>query len=208
MRKLVCLLSVIALLVFLAACAADTGEEGDAGTQEKQGEEAAVGVEFDPGEAVITIVRIFERPPDGEVDATLIGEGGLTLETMDDESDVDALWQESLDVDEGSAPVEVTLVYDDEDGILFAYAVGTPDCLSGDGTASAGILMAVHDDGNAAGAPEGSGWYVVELDAGECAAESAMLWGCEFDANGDETVCGAATIDTAAGTVTIARAMK
>ena len=45
MRKLVCLLSVIALIVCVAACAADTG---DADTQEKHAEKAAVGVEFDP----------------------------------------------------------------------------------------------------------------------------------------------------------------
>jgi len=207
MRKLVWLLSVIALLVSLAACTEGTGDGGDAGTHDKHGEEAALGVEFDPGEAVIAIVRVFETPPDGEVDATLIGEGELSLDTLDGEFDADALWKDSLDVDEDGAADEVTLVYDDEDGILFAYAVDTFDCLSGDGTASAGILMAVHDDGNAAGAPEGSGWYIVGLDAGECAAEAAMLWGCEFDANGDETVCGAATIDKAAGTMTITKTM-
>jgi len=205
MRKLVCLLSVIALLVFLTACAAD---KGDAGTPETHGEQATVGVDFDPGEAIITIVRIFETPPDDKVDGTLIGEGGLSLETMDDEFDIDAMWTDRLAVDEDGAEVEVTLSYDDEDGILFAYAADTIDCRSGDGTASAGILMAVHDDGNAAGAPEGSGWYIVGLDAGECAAEAAMLWGCEFDANRDETACGTATIDMAAGTVTITKVTK
>jgi len=208
MSKLVCLLSVIALLVCLAACAAGTGDGGDAGTYETHGEDTTVGVEFDPGEAVIAIVRVFETPPDGEVDATVIGEGELSLDTMDGEFDVDALWTDSLDVDEDGAADEVTLVYDDEDGILFAYAIDDFDCISGDGTASAGILMAVYDDGNAAGAPEGSGWYIVGLDAGECAAEAAMLWGCEFDANGDETVCGTAAIDKAAGTVTIAKIAK
>ncbi len=205
MRKLVCLLSVIALLVCLAACAADTGDVGDAGTQGKHEEKGAVGVEFDPGEAVIAIVRVFETPPDGEVDATLIGEGELSLDTMDGEFDVDALWTDVLDIDEDGDGDEVTLVYDDEDGILYAYAIETFNCLSGEGTASAGILMAIYDDGNAAGAPEGSGWYAVGLDAGECAAEAAVLWGCEFDANGEETVCGTATIDRVTGTVTITK---
>jgi hypothetical protein len=208
MRKLVCLLGVIALLVFVAACAADTGDAGDAGAQEKHGEEAEVGVEFDPGEALITIVRVFERPPDGEVDGTLIGEGGQTLDTMDGENDVDAMWTESIPVEREGGADEVTLIYDDEDGILFAYAVDIFDCLSGEGTASAGILMAIHDDGNAVGAPEGSGWYIVGLDAGECAAQAAMLWGCEFDAEGNETACGRATVDRAAGTVTFAKAAK
>jgi hypothetical protein len=205
MRKLVCLLSVIALVVCIAACAADTG---DADTQEKQLEKAAVGVEFDPGEALIAIVRVFERPPDGDLDGTLIGEGGHELDTMDGENDVDSMWKESIPVEREGGADEVTLIYDDEDGILFAYAVDIFDCLSGDGTADAAILMGIHDDGNPAGMPEGSGWYIVELDAGECAAEAKMLWGCEFDADGNETACGVATVDKAAGTVTFAKAAK
>jgi len=208
MRKLVCLLSLLALLVCLAACAAGTDGGGDAGTHEGHADTGEVGVDFDPGEAVLYIVEIFEQPPDGEVDETLIGEGGLTLDTMDGEFDTDALWTESIAVEKEGAADEVTLVYDDEDGILFAYAVDMFDCLSGDGTASAGILMAVYDDGNPKGAPEGSGWYIVGLDAGECAADAAMLWGCEFDEAGNETACGTATVDKAAGTVTISKTVK
>jgi len=47
MSKPVCLLSVIALLLCLAACAACTGDGGKAGTREEHGEDPAVGVEFD-----------------------------------------------------------------------------------------------------------------------------------------------------------------
>ena len=49
---------------------------------------------------------------------------------------------------------------------------------------------------------------IVGLDAGECAAEAAMLWGCEFDETGNETACGTATVDKAAGTVTISKTVK
>jgi hypothetical protein len=208
MRQLACLLSVLAVLVFLASCAGGTDGGGDAGAHGDQGAYAEVGVEFDPGQAVIDVVKLFEQPPDNEVDATMIGEEGLSLETTDGEFDVDSLWKTSLDIDEDGAADEVTLVYDDEDGILYAYAVDTFECLSGDGTASAGILMGIHDDGNAMGAPESSGWYIVGLDAGECAAQAAMLWGCEFDVDGNETKCGTATIDMAAGMVTIAKTVN
>ena len=210
MRKVICLLGAIGLLIVVAACAGGTGDGGDADTQKAAygaDAEAEIGIEFDPGDAVIEVVKIFETPPDGEADATLLGEGGLQLDTTDGEFDVDSLWTQSLDVDEDGDADEVQLVYDDEDGILYAYAVDVFDCMGGEGTADAGILMAVYDDGNATGAPEGSGWYVVGLDAGECAAEAAMLWGCEFDPAGEETACGEAILDKAAGTVTITKTM-
>lgn len=207
MRKLIGLLSTLALLVVIAACA---GGGGDADSQEPSGAEAesAVGVEFDPGDAVVAIVRVFEQPPDGEVDSTLLGEGALQLDTTDGEFDVDSLWTDSLDVNDDGGAEEVHLVYDDEDGILYAYSLETFDCLVGDGTADAGILMAVYDDGNTHGEPEGSGWYIVGLDAGECAAERAALWGCRFDQTGEETECGTATIDMATGMIEIARTME
>jgi hypothetical protein len=205
MRKWICLLGSVGVLIVVAACGG-TGDGGDADTQEAYGAVAAeIGIEFDPGDAVIEVVKIFQTPPDGEVDATLLGEGALQIDTTDDEFDVDSLWTDSLDVDDDGDADDVQLVYDDEDGILYAYAVDVFDCLSGEGTADAGILMGIYDDGNAMGAPEGSGWYVVGLDAGECAAEIAVLWGCEFDPDGNETACGTATLDKAAGTVTIAR---
>ena len=206
MRKRICLLGTIGLLVVVAACPG-TGDGGDADSQEAYGADAEseIGIEFDPGDAVIEVVKIFETPPDGEVDATLLGEGELQIDTTDGEFDVDSLWTESLDVDDDGDADEIQLVYDDEDGILYAYAVDVFDCLVGEGTADAGILMAIYDDGNSMGAPEGSGWYIVGLDAGECAAEAAMLWGCEFDPAGQETACGTATIDKAAGTVTIVK---
>jgi hypothetical protein len=56
---------------------------------------------------------------------------------------------------------------------------------------------------NTRGAPPGSGFYVVGLDAGECFARTAMLWGCEFDETGAESKCGEAIIDMATGALEI-----
>ena len=41
------------------------------------------------------------------------------------------------------------------------------------------------------------------LDVGECAAQAAGLWGCRFDAQGNETECGMATLDEKTDTLTI-----
>jgi hypothetical protein len=45
------------------------------------------------------------------------------------------------------------------------------------------------------GKPAGSGFWVVELDKGECGAQAAGLVGCRFDAHGSATACGAAMVD-------------
>ena len=46
------------------------------------------------------------------------------------------------------------------------------------------------------------------LDVGECAAQAAGLWGCRFDAQGNETECGMATLDEKTDTLTIMTASQ
>jgi len=56
------------------------------------------------------------------------------------------------------------------------------------------MLTAVYGLNNTWGKAAGSGWYVTELNAGQCAAEAKAIWGCRFDATGARTACGWATI--------------
>jgi len=42
--------------------------------------------------------------------------------------------------------------------------------------------------------PIGSGWWVAELDAGQCNVPAAGIYGCRFDADGTNKNCGAATV--------------
>jgi hypothetical protein len=41
----------------------------------------------------------------------------------------------------------------------------------------------------------------VNLNAGQCAAKKAGTFGCKFDANGNATECGAATVNDATGEI-------
>lgn len=125
---------------------------------------------------------------------TSIGKSKLKVNTSNAAGDTDSVWVEELDID-GDGNVEQTdLVWDDEDKVLYLHAAGTFTCSNG-GTGDGEMLIAIFGAGNAAKKPAGSGWYVVELDKSECAAEAAGLFGCKFDAKGNATACGAVTVD-------------
>jgi hypothetical protein len=57
------------------------------------------------------------------------------------------------------------------------------------------MLIATSAAGNTGKRPAGSGFWLADLDASECAAQEEALWGCRFDASGSPTACGSATID-------------
>jgi hypothetical protein len=52
--------------------------------------------------------------------------------------------------------------------------------------------------------PVDSGYYIVGLNAGQCAAKKAGAYGCKFDANDNPTECGAIAVNDATGEVTVA----
>jgi hypothetical protein len=111
-------------------------------------------------------------------------------------------WTEEVDLhDDGS--VETTeFLYDAQRGIVYAYGEDDFTCANGK-PEKAGILEAVYAAGNKAGKPVGSGYYVVGLNAGQCAAKKAGAYGCKFDAGGNPTECGAVAVNDATGDVTV-----
>ena len=94
-------------------------------------------------------------------------------------------------------------LYDAQRGIVYAYSEDDFTCANGK-PEKAGILEAVYAAGNKTGKPVGSGYYVVDLNAGQCAAKEAGAYGCKFDADGNPTECGAIAVDDATGEVTVA----
>jgi len=135
------------------------------------------------------------------------GGSKTSVSTANHATDDDSFWIERLDVD-GDGDVEDTnLVWDDEDKILFAYSVGAFTCRNG-GTASGELLVGINAAGNARKRPAGSGFWLADLDAGECGAQAAALWGCKFDASGAETACGVAVLDDKSDDLVIATAAK
>lgn len=130
---------------------------------------------------------------------TTIGKGKATAKA----SAPSSYWTEEVDLhDDGS--VETTeFLYDAQRGIVYAYGEDDFTCANGKPERAA-ILEAVYATGNKAGKPVGSGYYVVSLNAGQCAAKKAGAYGCKVDANGNPTECGAIAVNDATGEVVVA----
>jgi hypothetical protein len=146
-------------------------------------------------------------PPASATPTKTAGNNKAKVSTANSATDDDSFWVEKLDVD-GDGDVEDTnLVWDDEDKVLFAYSVGAFACRNG-GTATAELLVATYAAGNARKKPAGSGFWVADLDKGECGAQAAAMWGCKFDASGNETACGVAALDEKNDELVIVTAAK
>jgi hypothetical protein len=128
-----------------------------------------------------------------------IGKGKATAKA----SAPSSYWTEEVDLhDDGS--VETTeFLYDAQRGMVYAYGEDDFTCANGK-PEKAAILEAVYATGNKAGKPVGSGYYVVSLNAGQCAVKKAGAYGCKVDANGDPTECGTMVVNDATGEVTVA----
>jgi hypothetical protein len=130
---------------------------------------------------------------------TTIGKGKAAAKA----SAPSSYWTEEVDLhDDGS--VETTeFLYDAQRGIVYAYGVDDFACAN-DKPEKGSILEAVYAAGNQAGKPVGSGYYVVSLNAGQCAAKKAGAYGCKFDADGNPTECGVIAVNDVTGEVTVA----
>lgn len=118
-----------------------------------------------------------------------IGTGATVVQA----SQPSSYWNEDLDVDDDGAVESSDFLYDAQRGVLYTYRQGNFACPNGN-PASGSILEALYATGNKAGKPVGSGWYMVDLNTGQCAAKQAGTFGCRFDASGNPTDCGAITI--------------
>jgi len=145
--------------------------------------------------------------PAGAKTTTTAGNNKAKVSTANSAADTDSFWIEKLDVDGDGDVEETNLVWDDEDKVLFAYTVGAFACRNG-GTATAELLVATFAAGNTGKKPAGSGFWVADLDKGECGAQAAAMWGCKFDASGNETACGVAVLDEKTDELTIVTAAK
>ena len=133
----------------------------------------------------------------GKTQKNSVGKGPLTVTT---EQPVD-FWQEQVAFG-GGGMVTTDFLYDPNVGVLYGYREDDFKCANGQ-PASGGILEALNTASNKAGKPVGSGWYAVELDAGKCAAKESGVYGCKFDASGNPTECGAATINARTGDIDV-----
>ena len=129
---------------------------------------------------------------------TSIGKGATSVKASQSSS----FWTEELDVDDDGTIETSDYLYDAQRGVLYSYREDDFTCPNGN-PESGSILMALYANGNKADKPVGSGWYLVSVDAGKCAAKRSATFGCRFDANGNATECGAATVNNATGEIDV-----
>ena len=146
-------------------------------------------------------------PPASATKTKTAGKTAVKTSTANSATDDDSFWVEQLDMDGDGNVEDSSLVWDDEDKVLFAHSEGAFTCKNG-ATGSGEMLVATFAAGNARSRPPGSGFWVAAVDKGECGAQAAALWGCRFDASGSETACGIVTIDEKNDDVVIVTAQK
>jgi len=153
---------------------------------------SAIGISVMPGAVA---KRAMMAPSASATRTRTAGKGTLEVSTAKSHGHDDSAWLEQLDIDGDGAVEDTNLVWDDEGKVLYAFSTGTFACKNG-GTVTADLLVAANGPDNPRNRPPGSGFWVADLDKGECAAESAGLWGCKFDGSGAPTACGVARIDS------------
>jgi hypothetical protein len=124
---------------------------------------------------------------------TTVGAGKATLNNSTRSSTDYVDWGESIDIDGGGNVTTTDVAWDTKEKILYLSKNQTFACKNGN-SADGQVLMAVYATGNTMARPAGSGWFVADLDEGECGVPTAGLYGCRFDASGNPTQCGAATL--------------
>lgn len=180
------------------SCALGACKSGDKASGAKGAAEPGVAVNPKSVQA-----RAKAPPPPNATNRASIGKGRASAQTTNSAGESDLYWVEEIDID-GDGTVEQTeLLWDDEDKVLFAYAETDAPCEYG-GTAVVALLVGVNGEGNPRGRPAGSGFYAAYLDASECNAGVAGLYGCKFDASGNETDWAGAVVDSAGDSIVFA----
>ncbi len=172
----------------LAACAGTKSATGTASSG------SATSAGPDVKLAPAAVARASQPPPPTATTTTTAGHGNLSVNTANSSTDTDPTWIESIDLDQSGAAKAAEYTYDDDDKVTYIFADVNFPCINGNGSFKGGMLTAVFGVNNTWGKAPGSGWYVTELNAGQCAAQAKALWGCRFDATGVRTECGWATI--------------
>jgi hypothetical protein len=129
---------------------------------------------------------------------TTIGAGKLAVKA----SQPSSFWTEEVDLEDDGSVETTDFLYDAGRGIVYTYREDDFTCADGQ-PGRAKMTEAIYAAGNKAGKPVGSGWYTVRLNEGKCGAKKAGEYGCRFDANGNPTECGVATINYATGEVDV-----
>jgi hypothetical protein len=114
-----------------------------------------------------------------------------------------AYWTDLVDLDGDGVEEDTQFLFDKQRGILYTYKRDNYQCANGS-SQNGNVLMGIYAQGNNAGKPSGSGWFVVSVNAGQCGEKKAGLFGCRFDASGKPTTCGTAKVKEDSGELEVA----
>ena len=109
-----------------------------------------------------------------------------------------AYWTDMVDLNGNGVEQDTQFLFDKQRGILYTYKRDNYQCANGT-SQNGDVLMGIYTQGNNAGRPSGSGWFVVSVKAGQCGEKKAGLFGCRFDATGKMTTCGTAKVKEESG---------
>ena len=94
---------------------------------------------------------------------TTIGVGVASVKA----SGPSAYWTDLGDIDGDGVEEDTQFLFDKKRGILYTYKQDAYQCADGS-SQNGDVLMGIYTQGNIAGKPSGSGWYVVAVKAGQC----------------------------------------
>jgi hypothetical protein len=103
-------------------------------------------------------------------------------------------WFEMVDIDSNGTPEKVGFMWDGINKVVYAYT-HDPVTLDDGTTAANGLVVAQFGEGNKMDRPMGSGFwaYATARDTVSYRQVEGSLYGCRFDAAGEETDCGPGT---------------
>jgi len=127
----------------------------------------------------------------GQTKTAVIGKGNTSINTGDPKS---SFWREPADLGGAGAVSSVEMLWDASSKIFYAFTHTTLRCTHGK-SIEGNILVGIYAKRNILSKTPGSGWWVVDLAQGECQASVAGLYGCKFDAQGNNQACGRAELD-------------
>ncbi len=119
-----------------------------------------------------------------------LGEGALGVRPTADA----VSWFEMLDIDSSGSHEKVGFMWDATNKVMYAYTYD-PVTLDDGAIADKGLVVAQFGEGNGMNRPYGSGFwaYATTRDTTDYRETEGTLFGCRFDATGEETECGPGT---------------
>jgi hypothetical protein len=119
-----------------------------------------------------------------------LGEGALGVRATPEA----VAWYETVDIDSNGTPEKVGFMWEATGKVMYAYTYD-PITLDDGTIADKGLVVAQFGEGNTMNRPMGTGFwaYATARDTMSYREVEGTLYGCRFDASGDETECGPGT---------------